>query len=314
MTTGGKIVLTGLALGAGALALGGGSKTKKRPAYKKKIPTVPNDVPWTAVDEAICQCWNAGDHESVKLVNCSLARIWPEVPWPHQPGDSVSVLRVWQAVGARVATFMVAQEKFANGEGDDPCAIVEPPPPPPPGEDIDITDYFGDAPRRFVSISQTHNQDPSHAVANAYGLAITDANVGRALVCMSNVGINLLLYSRKQNAGHYGSASVATKSGDRKNYDIGDAWFPWHNRVQTAATTGQKLHRQVGWSGNSKPAGGDHAFGSPWMPPTTMTPQGILVCTNADPWAPENNPPAEVLAKLGWTLDEMKTAWLNGNP
>lgn len=314
MTNAGKaVVFGGIGLGIYAFSSGSGKKTNgTRPRWRTQIPTVPNDVPWATVDEAICQCYQAGETESVELVNCVLLRIWPDVPWPHRAGDHLSVLRVWQAVGARVATFI------ALPEAERAAACAEVPPPPPPGGDEDdevqIIDWFGDAPSKFTTITQQHNQNPSRAVENAYGLPMNGPNTGRALVCMANSGFNLLFYSRWRNAGAFGSASVVTRSGDRKNVDIGPAWFPWNNRVITAATTGAKLRRQVGWGGSGPVAGGDRAYGSPWKPPTVMTPQGILVCTNADPWSAENNPPPEVLAKLGWGLDEMKQVWLNGNP
>lgn len=319
MTNTGKVLLLAAA-GTGGYFLLTGTASAKRPGGRKpwrtKIPTVPNDIAWKTVDEAICQCFQAGARESVELVNCTLKRLWPNVPWPHRPGDHLSVLRVWQAVGNRVATFIQAE---ANGEN--PCAEIdepdeptpEEPDEPTPDEPIDIDDYFGDAPQRFVRITQNTNANPARTVERVYGLAPETANVGRALVCVANVGFNLLLYSRRRNPS-YGTASVMTASGDRKHFDVGAAWNPWNNRVQTAWVTGEKLRRHVGWSGNGPAPGGDRAYGSPWMPPTTMTPQGILVCTNADPWAAENNPPSDVLAKLGWSLEEMRTAWLAGNP
>lgn len=313
MTTGGKIV-TGLVVGGGiylAVSSSSSASPGKRKPYRIKIPTVPNDIPWSTVDEAICQCFQAGEQESVALVSCTLKRIWPEVPWPHRPGDHLSVLRVWQAVGARVATFIALPEDQRAAA----CAEVPPPKDePPPAEDVVIGDWFKDEPGHFARVTQTGNNNPSRTVQRIYGFATTNANNGRVVVCNANSGFNLLFYSRKANAGTFGSASVVTASGDRHNYDIGPAWLPWNDRVETAALQGSKLARKIGWNGTGPVTGSAKAFGSPWMVPITMTQGGIAICTNADPWAAENNPPAEVLAKLGWSLAEMKAAWLAGNP
>lgn len=314
MTNAGK-ALTALAVGVGGyFALSGSAKAKpSRPAYRKQIPIVPNGVAWSTVDEAVCQCYQAGERESVDLVSCVLERLWPDVPWPHQPGDHRSVLRVWQAVGHRVSQFLALPEDERAAACVEVPGVIEDPPPPPPA-DVKIEDFFGDGPQRFATITQTMNHNPDATARNAWSLPIGDANIPRVIIANANCGFNLLFYSRKRNNGTYGSVQVLTANGDRQAYDIGPAWFPWNNRVMTAAVTGQKLKRQVGWSGNGPAAGGDRAFGSPWKVPMVRTPAGILVQVNADPWAPENNPPAEALALLGWTLDEMRTAWLAGNP
>ncbi len=313
MTTTGKVLVTGL-VGGGIYLFASSSSAKspeKRKAFKKSIPTVPNDIPWKDVDEAICQCYAAGEHESVALVNCTLKRLWPDVPWPHQPGDHLTVLRVWQAVGARVATFMALPE---DGKIKACEEIEEPPPPPPPGGEIDFDDFVTNKPGGFAVITQTGNNNPTRTVTLVYGYPANAANNGRVLLCMAACGFNLLFYSRPRNAGSYGAASIVTASGDRRNYDIGPAWMPWNDRVAVAAETGQKLLRRTGWNASGPVEGSARAFGTPWMPPVTATMGGIVVCRNADPWAPEINPPAEALAKLGWTLPEMKAAWLAGNP
>jgi hypothetical protein len=190
-----------------------------------------------------------------------------------------------------------------------------PPPGPGPGpaEPTDIEPFYGDGPGKLVRITQAHNANPSAAVRNAYNLSATDANVGRVLVAMAATGYNLLFYSRKRKSTDYGAARVTLANGSQQYYDIGPAWDPWNDRVLQAAQSGTKLLRRINWNGTHAVPTSERAYGSPWMP-VMQNLNGILVRANADPWAPANNPPAEVLAALGWTLDAMKTAWLAGNP
>lgn len=307
----GGAVAAAAAAGLGIWLLTSSASASTRPPYKKRIPVPGNDGPWDPIDEAICQCFQAGEVESAGLVRCTLGRVYPEVPWPAQPNDDVSVMRTWQAVGFRVANFL---KDVADGK--DPCAIVEPPDPTDPDPTFSFGDLFDDgSPEHFARIVyQGQNNNPARTVERAYGIAPATANVGRALVCMANVGFNLMFYSRKRNPGTYGSTMVRTGSGALRAYDIGDAWNPWHNRVRDAGENNVKLARGVGWSGTN-PVASDHAYGSPWMPPTKVSPDsGTLFCVAQDPWAPEVNPPAAALAQLGWTLAEMKAKWLAGNP
>ncbi len=292
--------------GVGAIAyfaFGGESKAKPRGPYTEVIKVPGNDVPWSTMDDAICFCFEAGETESAALVACALRRVYPDVPWPAQAGDHVSVMRTWQATGARVAAFVTAV-----AAGDNPCADV--PEGPTPGGNV-VDDLFTDKPGGFVRLVHSSKQtgNPSYTVQYVYGIPQATANVGRALVAIANSGFNLLFYSRRRNLNQYGSALVRGKS-----YDIGPAWFPWNNSVRRAADTGTKLHRQVGWSGGGAAAGGENVYGSPFMPPLSTTAQGVLVQTTPDPWDPANNPPAAALEKLGWSLDEMRTAWEAGNP
>lgn len=300
------LTVGGLAV-SGYLLLNSDAKAadKPRPPYRTIIKVPGNDVPWNTMDDAICYCFEAGETESAALVRCALARVYPDVPWPAQPLDHVSVLRTWQATGNRVAEFLKKVDA-----GEDPCADV-PDNPPPPGNEPTIPGLFTDKPGGLLTIvhSSPATGNPSYAVQTVYAIPQATSNVGRALVAIANSGFNLLFYSRRRNLNQYGSALVGGKS-----YDIGPAWFPWNNSVRRAADEHRKLARQVGWSGNSHAAGGDGSYGNPFMPPMHRAVGGVLVQDNTDPWAPENNPPASALAELGWTLPEMRTAWEAGNP
>lgn len=308
------LVKVGVPLGAILyFAFGGGDEGGgPRPPYTKKIPVPGNDVAWDDMDEAICLCYEAGEQDGVALVNCALARVYPDVDWPAQPDDHVSVMRTWQATGARVANHL----KLV-AEGKDPCATLPPPPPPKDGPEApasaqEVSALFRDAPESFVPITKTHNTNASSSVVNAYGVPANSANVGRIVIARVRVGFNLLFYSRHALANDYGAARITGGQGQQRYYDINAAWLPVNNRVITAAATAKKLARGIGWSGKSNLMD-DDAYGAPWNPPINFV-NGIAVGLTQDPWDPRVNPPARILAALGWTLAEMKQQWLAGNP
>lgn len=283
---------------------GDGDGERKRKPWRDPIKVPGNDEPWTAYDDAICHCYEAGEHDSVALVNCALSRVHPEIEWPARAVDHISVMRTWQAVGHRVATFLaLPADKRAAA-----CATA-PPPPEGPTEptDIDVPSFFGDAPGKLAVITGTHNQNPSYTMHNVYGIPYNSANIGRALMANVNSIFNLTLYSRRVNNGTFGARKIGNQY-----YDIGAAWNPVNNRVRVAAEAGTKLLRGVGWGGNQNVGGDDDAYGSPFMVPTHEV-NGILVADHGDYAHPANNPPAEFLARIGWTIETLKAAWEANN-
>lgn len=307
-----------------AIALSGdgdGGGDKRKPA-KDPIKVPGNDVPWDDYDEAICHCWEAGEHDSVALVNCALSRIHPEIDWPAQPTDHVTVMRTWQAVGNRVAGFAEKQARFAAGQGPDPCAPGGPPPPPPPppagpkATPAEVAALFRDAPESFVSITQHHNSNPSDSVVNAYKVPANSANVGRIVVARAMVGYNLAYYSRRSgiSAATFGAARITGGKGQAHYYTIGPAWLAMNDRMLDKVTLGEAFKRKIGWGGTTVVGGSQRVFGAPWNPPINYTPQGIAVPVTTDPWDPRINPPDSVLRAMGTTLQALKASWLAGNP
>lgn len=306
------------------LALSGGSSSSDGPRKPAKDPIkVPgNDEPWDTYDEAICHCWEAGEHDSVALVNCALSRVHPEIDWPAQPTDHTTVMRTWQAVGNRVHGFLAAQAAFAAGNGPDPCASGGPPPPPPPppagpkATPAEVAALFRDAPESFISITQTHNNNLANSIVNAYGVPANSANIGRIAVAHAMVGYNLAYYSRRSgiDAGTYGAARITGGKGQAHYYTIGPAWLAMNDRMLDKVTAEQPFQRKIGWGGTTVVAGSQRVFGAPWHPPITMTPQGIAVPVTVDPWDPRINPPDNVLRAMGTTLPALRASWLAGNP
>lgn len=304
-------ILVPVVAGAALLALlfsgGGGKAAPHRPRYGGKIDVPGNGVPWTAIDEAICLCDEAGESDAVELVQCALQRVYPDVPWPAQPGDHVSVIRTWQAVGARVAAFVVDK---ANGE--DPCAMVpaidpvgpggEEPPKPPGGNPFGP--YVTGKPGGFASIVKGSN--PTAWAAKIYNIPTNKpGDINRALGCAATVGFNLVFWSTPHNESEYGRGKYLNTY-----YDINRAWAPSNQSVLRAAAEGVKLHRQFGWNGGASVNGnGGGAYGTPWAPPVTKV-GGIVSCNvGSGPWDPARNPPPEALALLGWTLAELQAVW-----
>lgn len=304
-----------------ALSGGGSSNDGPRKPWKDPIKVPGNDEPWDTYDEAICHCWEAGEHDSVALVNCALSRVHPEIDWPAQPTDHVSVMRTWQAVGNRVHGFLAAQAAFAAGNGPDPCAPggPKPPPPPPPAgpkaTPAEVLALFRDAPESFVSITQTHNNNPASSVVNAYNVPANSANVGRIIVARANVGFNLAYWSRRSgiDASTYGATKVTGGKGQQHWYTIGPAWLAMSDRLMDKVSAEQPYQRKIGWGGTTVVAGSQRVYGAPWNPPINFV-NGIAVALTADPWDPRINPPDAVLRALGTTLPALRQSWLNGNP
>ena len=312
----GKVILAGLGIGGLALAFSGSAGASgPRPPYKKQIhkPGSPS-VPWEDVNEAICACYEAGEVEGVALVQCSLKRIYPEVPWPAQPGDHESVTATWQAFGLRVSLFMNALQK-----GEDPCGelepgkdgpIVEPPPPPEIGT---LDPWTDNGPGSFGIV--TNGTNPTLGVRRIYSIASTATGLIRAaLACKVTTGFNTFFVGRPRTGNDYGRGRMP----NGKWYDTGLAFNPQNDSPQFALErrkldTDDRLRRWIGWTtGNAVNGNPGHYFRE-WYPPMNLV-GNTLVCTYSDPWDPRRNPPTEVLAALGWTLEEMKAEWQKWNP
>jgi len=298
------IGLTVVGVGALALAGGGSGGAPGRAPYTGSILVPGRNAPWDAVDEALCLCTEAGDGAgplgAVRLWTCVLKRLWPEVPWPARKGDNATVVETQRVVVERSDAF-----RNALARGERPCDIdpVQPPVQP-PGGGWDPVDPFPDTIRTDAFARIVSNSNPTKVVRAALGLAAGDARIASALRCVVATGFNLYFYSRPRQAGTYGAAKIGSKT-----YDIGPAWLPANTDVRDAFNTGDKLVRQVSWSGGKLHAG---AYGSPWIPAMELLQSGVD-CPGAGPWDPARNPPAEYLAKLGHTLEAMRATWEASN-
>lgn len=322
LSNGAKLAIAA-AVGIGIFAVARGASAappKQRPPYLLPIKVPGNDRTWDDFDDAICFCSQAGETDSVRLVNCSLARVYPEVSWPAQPNDHVSVMRTWQAVGARVADFVAAIER-----GENPCAVVpetpdepdEPETPETPDEPE--TPDTPDAPPTIDPFVTGHaggfkyivaGSNPSAWAQQAGGFAAAQTgNIRQLLECAAGSVFNLLFVGRKWNADEYGRHSYGGKF-----YDINFGWLPRHMNIAAlyASDGATRLQRNVGWDSGNIVNGNFRSYFTPWIPQALFV-GGVVSCRGADIFAPERNPPAEVLARLGWPggLAELRTAFLN---
>ena len=321
MNSGAKLLLAAGA-GLGALLLFSGSSSAAAPVprgpWLSPIDEPANEAPpYNTLDEAICQCHAAGVRDSAELVSCALRRVYPDVPWPAQDGDHVSVMRTWQATGLRVAQFLTA---VANGEN--PCAVVDGPVGPggeePPSDNVvdNLDPWIDDGQNSFGRIVAGSN--PSRLAARMYGIPNGDtANLRRALAYVATTGFNLVFYGIPHAGNDYGRGQLNRANGQVRYYDIGNAWRPLNMDPAVAVTSGEKLRRQIAWTaGNSGipgvAPGSPRVYGKPWYPEASQL-GGIFTAAYQSPWAPQRNPPIEVLRALGWPggVDELRTAWEN---
>lgn len=323
MPAGTIIVTLGAIGGLLALLSGGGSKSKSRPPFTGQLPMPGRDAPWDPVDEAFCKCIEVQPElAGMPLAQCALQRVYPEAPWPARPSDSVSMRAVQAAVFARAALFSTRRRN-----GDNPCTRrVDPVPPQtcPPGMQWDpqqgmcVTTFVGPpqapqqpagfepispfranpAPGWLYKVRQADN--PTKVAHVAYGTKTGSAAERDATMNLARSGWNLLWYSRPRAPGTYGSALIDSVG---KWYDVGPAFLPANDDIVALYDEqGARIHRQVSWGGAKLHNG---AYGTLWIP-TEVHHAG------ADPWSPELNPPADVLAHFGLTLAGMRASWESG--
>lgn len=321
----GKLILGGLGIGALVAVFGSSSASAaERPPY-----TVPIPVPgrpgstWEDFDEALCQCWLAGERDGVVLVNCTLKRIYPEVPWPAQPNDHLSVTTTWQLAGKRVADFRTA---VANGQN--PCTVVDPVGP--GGEEPDVPEapddtittldpWLDNGPNSFAVIRGNVGHNPSSMAARMYGIPQGNGGlIDRAIKYVATTGFNLLFVGIPHAANAYGRGRVPSTG---LYYSMGEAFRPVNMDPVAALASGEKLRRQIAWRANAQTGvpnvadGSPRAYFKPWYPVANQIAGGFQPAYQS-PWDERRNPPANILRALGWPggVEEMRAAWEAANP
>ena len=317
----GAKVLIATAVAGGVFLATRSAGASSRPPWTDPVRPPANEVPtpYATLDEAICQCFQAEVRESAALVSCALRRVYPDVPWPAQPGDHETVMRAWQAAGVRVAQFLTA---VANGEN--PCAVVDDPvgpggeePPPPPDDTITTLDpWLDNGVNSFAVIRANNGDNPSSMAARMYGIPQGNGGlIDRAIRYVATTGFNLLFVGVPYQASAYGRGRVPSTG---LYYSMGEAFRPVNMDPVDALASGEKLRRQIAWRANANgnvgvAAGSPRRYFKPWYPEANQL-GGQFQPAYQDPWDSRRNPPANVLAALGWTLEEMENTWKNANP
>ena len=314
-----KVFLAAAAVGGVFLATRSASASPRLP-WTDPIRPPANEVPtpYATLDEAICQCFQAEVRESAALVSCALRRVYPDVPWPAQPGDHETVMRTWQAAGVRVAQFLTAV-----AAGENPCAVVDDPvgpggeEPDAPSDVITTLDpWLDNGVNSFAVIRGGVGHNPSSMAARMYGIPQGNGGlIDRAIRYVATTGFNLLFVGVPYPANAYGRGRVASTG---QYYSMGEAFLPVNMDPAEAVASGEKLRRQIGWRPNNNgnigvAASSPRRYFKPWYPEADQKAGGFQPAYQ-DPWNSLRNPPANVLKALGWTLDEMKDAWTNANP
>jgi hypothetical protein len=311
------IPLLAKAIGVGALGLAGwalfggdddaGGGNVPRPPYTAEVRRPGGALlPWSTVDDALCLSFDAvGAADALALQRDLWGRLFPSVPQPPVPGDHPSVGQAYELLVGRVSSFVNAVQ---SGE---PVCVDEPPPPPPPPTDgpIDWDELFADAPNHFVAVRD--NDNLTRIVQRVYGIAANETlRTRQAIGCVATVGYNLLFVGRRQPGNDYGRGQT-----DGAWYDVNWAMLPRNAdpRIVAALRAGgdenARMRRWIGWESGAAVSGNPGRFFPLWMPPTLQVANAV-VCSPSGTWNPARNPPADVLAALGWTLEEMRDAWL----
>lgn len=269
-------------------------------------------LPWDTVDKTLCLSFDAvGIGDPAALLNDLAHRLYPAVPsFPPVVGDHESVTQAYAALGGRVSDFVNAvkmgklvcvPEQPDNGgdEGDDEGGNEV------PDVDLPIESYFTGKPGGFVAIAQGDN--PTSVIAKAYGIPASQTGAIRiAIGCVATVGYNIVFAGHKREGNDYGRGRT-----DGAWYDINWAFLPRNDDPRIAAAQGRKLTRWIGWTSGNEVEGSPGKFFPLWLPPLASLEGGGVACAPLGTFNPERNPPANVLAKLGWTLDELRAVYLN---
>ncbi len=295
------LLVKGLLVGGGAVglwALFGGDDTGgggRGPYTIEVVAPGSTTLPWSVVDDTLCLSFDAvGAADSRALLDDLWSRLYPGVPSPPIAGDHPSVGDAYKSLGGRVSEFV---NRVNSGETvcEEPGggAVVE----------LDnIATLFTGKPGGFAAIKQGDN--PTKLVAAAYGIPSGETgNIRKALACVATVGYNLMFTGVPRSGDDYGRGKT-----DGRWYDVNYAFLPRHADPRIVAASGEKMKRWVGWGSGSAVSGNPGKFFPLWIPPMLEV-ANTMVCTPSGTWNPDRNPPAAALAKLGWTLAEMETAW-----
>lgn len=275
--------------------------TTERPPYTQPVPLPGTPaLPWDpTVDAALCLAFDSvGAADAAALLNDLARRLYPDVPsWPPVGADHPTVRQAYTALGTRVSVFV---NMVKNGQ----TVCQGAPPPEPEGEDeVDIEALFTGKPGGFALIAAGSN--PTSVIASAYGIpAAQTGKIRNALGCVATVGYNMVFVGRKQPGDDYGRGKV-----DGAWYDANWAFLPRNDDPRIAAAEGRKMTRWIGWTTGNAVDGNPGRYFPLWLPPMLAV-ANTLTCSNAtDAFHPSRNPPASVLAKVGWTLDELHTVY-----
>ena len=279
-------LLGGLILAAGAAVLfaSGSAGASKRPPYKLPIPVPGKDAPWDDVDAALCLCAEA-DTPEADVPLCALARVYPEVPWPAQPGDDPSVLATEQAVRDRWANtdgLCIEQPDPDPQDPDDPGPIEDPVVP-------SIGRYEGQGGGYFWPVQAGDNLIT--VVRKVWGLPSGHRATQALCEMVTRSLANLSRYSRRENEPSFGYQRI-----DGQWYSVAPVFYQ-RNAASSFLESGRWPQRTVSLSGSS--TGDGSSYGQLWLPKAELVgTQPVL----AGGVTPDELPPDDVrlLPSLQW--------------
>jgi hypothetical protein len=310
----GGLAVTGLVIGGIAFAMSGDDDAPSGPRDPWTDPVVPPQTPEeiAALRQVLCTCFRGGATELDALTVCALKQVYAEVPWPAQAGDHPSLASVTNTVRLTAADLLKQPTAAAR---DAWCGTtVDPPPPdgPTPDEPTDVPDTpeaRADLIRTFTTGKEGGFTQPvggqtlTGLVEKAYAIPSTPVQRVRAVLRCQVLSVwNLLMFGVPESGNDYGHAQY-----NGRWYSLKAVMLPRNEDVIARVLANAKVRRTVGWS-DADATGAGFRYGLVWNRHVARS-GGVISC-DSDIFAPENNPPADVLAAMGWTLEGLKQAFL----
>lgn len=302
MALGTFLIVGGVALGLAAFAGGGSSVNPYGPV---PLPGSPQ-LPWAEIDGRICEIYDGGVKGGDAIMPELWRRTYPGRPYPPRQGTAhLTQIAALASMSARLSTILQRVPVCGDapigepddGEDDEPTDT----PDTPEGRAELINSWTTGKENGFSQIAG--GQTLTTIVRTAYNLPASPVQrVRAALRCQVLSVYNLVFFGLPESGNDYGHAQY-----NGRWYSLRLAVLPRNEDVIARVLAGEKVRRTAGWvNGTATDAG--HRLARVWN--KTVARSGQTLSCNDDIFAPENNPPAEVLAAMGWTLDELREAFL----
>lgn len=293
----GPIILGGVVVALLLASSGGTKKGEYRDPLKDKVVPLPapdDKEGWNLIAQAICVCHEEGAKDLEALRLCTLAAIFPDVPWPPVDGDHPSIHEAWKQIGDRCQAFLTIADKAAY------CAAILHP------DEQSIADIFGDwlsdvpTPGKFYIVQKGDTM--SDIARKALNSVVPSSGQDNQ---------TLLQYIYCVSSGPNWNAEVYGSSGFSETYPamysvngvgLRAAFMPWNENARSRVLSKRMPKRGVSPGGTRIPGVGS-SYGMLWLPPVdieNLAEFGEPTCApfNWGDGSSSIDPPPELLAML----------------
>ena len=261
----GPIILGGVAIALLLAASGGTKKPEYRDPLKDTVVPLPapdDQEGWNLIAQAICVCHQEGAKDLEALRLCTLAAIFPEIPWPPVEGDHPSIAAAWRAIGDRCQAFLAVPDKAAYCSAilnpDDQTNIVE-----------ILSDWLSDVPTPgkfyIVQTGDTMSAIARKALNSVVPSSGQDDQTRLQYIYCVSAGPNW-------NAGIYGSSGFSETYPAMyavNGVGLRAAFMPWNENAR-ARVLAKRVPKRGVVPGGARLPGVGSSYGMLWLPPVDI--------------------------------------------